>query len=93
MSSAFRDTISFVELFDLPVAVDVRTAARAVGICPSTAYRLIRLGAFPCPVMRIGSRYRIATAELMRALGVEELPVYTVSTDAALSSDPSIEAR
>ncbi|MFB6555621.1 helix-turn-helix domain-containing protein, partial [Streptomyces sp. NPDC056405] len=56
-------------MFDLPVAVDLRTAARALGIGSTTAYRLIREHEFPCPVLRIGRRYRIPTNELMRALG------------------------
>ncbi|KOV36820.1 hypothetical protein ADK60_06260 [Streptomyces sp. XY431] len=68
--------MGFAEAFDLPLSVDLRTAARAFGVCPGTAYRLIRLGAFPCPVLRMGRRYRIPTALLLRSLGIEERPVY-----------------
>ncbi|MFJ6996641.1 helix-turn-helix domain-containing protein [Streptomyces sp. NPDC003090] len=74
--------LTFAEAFDLPLSVDLRTAARAFDICPGTAYNLIRLGRFPCPVLRIGRRYRIATAQLLRALGIEERPVYAVDLQA-----------
>nr|WP_245240422.1 helix-turn-helix domain-containing protein [Streptomyces spiramenti] len=79
--------LGFAEALDLPLSVDLRTAARAFGICPATAYKLIRLGAFPCPVLRVGGRYRIPTAYLLRALGIEERPVYAVppADDAALA--------
>lgn len=68
--------LSFGEAFDLPLAVDLRTAARALGLCPATAYKLIHEDGFPCPVLRLGWQYRIPTADLLRALGIEERPVY-----------------
>ncbi|MFE3883470.1 helix-turn-helix domain-containing protein [Streptomyces lydicus] len=73
--------LSFTEIFDLPVAVDLRTAARALGICSATAYRLIHRGKFPCPVLRVGGRYRIPTNDLMRILGIDERPLYTVDLE------------
>ncbi|KOT35486.1 hypothetical protein ADK47_32165 [Streptomyces rimosus subsp. rimosus] len=74
--------MGFAEAFDLPLSVDLRTAARAFGVCPDTAYKLIRLGRFPCPVLRVGRRYRIPTAYMLRALGIEERPVYAVDLEA-----------
>ncbi|MFF5438457.1 helix-turn-helix domain-containing protein [Streptomyces achromogenes] len=68
-------------MFDLPVAVDLRTAARALGICSTTAYRLVRRGEFPCAVLRVGGRYRIPVNELMRVLGIEERPLYAVDLE------------
>ncbi|MFF8419711.1 helix-turn-helix domain-containing protein [Streptomyces sp. NPDC015680] len=68
-------------MFDLPVAVDLRTAARALGIASTTAYRLIREDDSPCPVLRVGRRYRIPTTELMRALGIEDRPLYSVDLE------------
>lgn len=59
------------ELLGLPVTVDIGTAARALGLGRSTGYELARRGAFPCRVIRIGSSYRVPTAELLRVLGVE----------------------
>ncbi|KPI02325.1 hypothetical protein OK074_5326 [Actinobacteria bacterium OK074] len=84
MNQASGPTLSFAEAFDLPLAVDLRTAARAFGMCPATAYKLIRLGRFPCTVLRVGRRYRIPTADMLRALGIEERPVYA---DVALEAE------
>ncbi|MET7891802.1 helix-turn-helix domain-containing protein [Streptomyces mirabilis] len=77
-----RRTLTFAEAFDLPLSVDLRTAARAFAVCPATAYRLVHLGRFPCRVVRIGHQYRIPTASLMRALGIENLPVYAADVEA-----------
>ncbi|MEU5162042.1 helix-turn-helix domain-containing protein [Streptomyces sp. NPDC020875] len=78
MTTPPRRGLGFTELFDLPVAVDLRTAARALGICTTTGYRLIRRDEFPCTVLRIGGRYLIPTMPLMRVLGIEDLPMYSV---------------
>ncbi|MGP3966470.1 DNA-binding protein [Streptomyces sp. 6N223] len=89
-----RWTLSFAEAFDLPLTVDLRTAARAFGVCPATAYKQIRLGRFPCPVLRIGYRYRIPTAPLLRSLGIEEKPIYAPDpADPARPADPRTEDR
>ncbi|MFG2176126.1 helix-turn-helix domain-containing protein [Streptomyces niveus] len=79
-----HEPLTFAEVFNLPVAVDLRTAARALGICTDTAYRLVRQGAFPCPVMRVGGLYRIPTSPLIRALGIEERPVYAVDLETGI---------
>ncbi|MFF1692715.1 helix-turn-helix domain-containing protein [Streptomyces sp. NPDC058257] len=89
MSGRSGPPLGFAEALDLPLSVDLRTAARAFGICPATAYKLIRLGAFPCPVLRVGGRYRIPTAYLLRTLGIEERPVYAVP----LEDDAASAAR
>ncbi|MGW1636021.1 helix-turn-helix transcriptional regulator [Streptomyces lavendulae] len=90
MSGRTGRSLGFAEALDLPLSVDLRTAARAFGICPATAYKLIHLGAFPCPVLRVGGRYRIPTAYLLRTLGIEERPVYAVplEDDAAPEAGP-----
>jgi excisionase family DNA binding protein len=66
-----HDGMTRAELLALPAVVDVSTAARALGLGRSTAYELARRGEFPCRVLRIGSSYRIPTAELLRVLGIE----------------------
>ena len=66
-----RDGLTRAELLALPVTVDVPTAARALGLGRSTAYELARRDEFPCRVLRIGSSYRVPTADLMRVLGIE----------------------
>jgi excisionase family DNA binding protein len=58
------------ELLELPVVVDVATAARALGLGRSTGYELARRGEFPCRVLRMGSSYRVPTADLLRVLGI-----------------------
>ncbi|MFE4645784.1 helix-turn-helix domain-containing protein [Streptomyces sp. NPDC056730] len=78
MNHPAEGPLSFTEMFERPVAVDLRTAARALGIGSTTAYRLIRKDEFPCPVLRVGGRYRIPTNELMRTLGIEDGPLYSV---------------
>lgn len=85
MKNSPEGRLSFTEMFDLPVSVDLRTAARALGIGSTTAYRLIRDSEFPCPVLRVGRRYVIPTTELMRTLGIENRPLYSVDLD--LDSD------
>jgi excisionase family DNA binding protein len=66
-----KDGLTRAELLALPVTVDVPTAARALGLGRSTGYELARRGEFPCRVLRVGSSYRVPTADLIRVLGVE----------------------
>lgn len=68
--------LTFTEAFRLPVSVDLRTAAQAFGVSMNTAYKLVHRGAFPCEVLRPGHRYRVPTASMMRALGIEDMPIY-----------------
>lgn len=67
--------LTFPELFQLPVTVDMATAAKAFGFSLTTAYRLAKLERFPCTVLRPTRRYRIPTRPLLRALGIDETPV------------------
>jgi excisionase family DNA binding protein len=69
--TASKDGLTRAELLVLPVTVDVPTAARALGLGRSTGYELARRGEFPCRVLRVGSSYRVPTADLMRVLGIE----------------------
>ncbi|MCB5909662.1 helix-turn-helix domain-containing protein [Streptomyces pinistramenti] len=89
MSSKRYGPLSFAEMLALPVVVDLHTAARALDVCVSTAYRMIDAGTFPCTVLRAGYRYRVPTALLMRALGIEEHPLYAVDpeTDAGVREE------
>jgi excisionase family DNA binding protein len=66
-----NDGLTRTELLALPVVIDITTAARALGLGRSTAYELARRGEFPCRVLRIGSSYRVPTADLLRVLGIE----------------------
>lgn len=63
--------MTLAELLALPVMVNVDTAARALGLSRSTGYELARRGQFPCRVLRVGSSYRVPTAELLPILGLD----------------------
>ena len=54
----------------LPVSVDLVTAARCFGIGRTKAHELARAGEFPCDVLRLGVKYRVTRAALLRALGI-----------------------
>lgn len=55
----------------LPVTIDVVTAGAMLNLGRTVSYELAREGRFPVRVLRIGSRYRVVTAELRRLLGIE----------------------
>ncbi len=50
---------------DLPPVIDVVTAAAILGIGRTAAYELIRVGAWPTPVLRLGKLIRIPTGPLL----------------------------
>jgi hypothetical protein len=60
------------ELLELPVTVDLLTAARAFGLGRTVAYSLAKRAQFPCRVFRAGGRYVVARGDLLRALGVAD---------------------
>jgi excisionase family DNA binding protein len=62
------------ELLALPAITDLPTAARALGLGRTKAYELAKRGQFPCRLLRIGSSYRVPTAELLRYLGISLPP-------------------
>ena len=62
--------VSIRDLLEFPPLLDLLTAARVLGIGRTTAYTLVRSGRFPCRVIRVGSTYRVPTAELHRLVGL-----------------------
>ncbi|MFE4176451.1 helix-turn-helix transcriptional regulator [Streptomyces sp. NPDC056909] len=50
-------------------------AAEALNLSPSTVYRQVRNGDFPCRVRRTGRRYVVRLSDLMRELGIQEVRV------------------
>jgi len=58
------------EVSRLPVVVDLVTAARALGIGRTVAYQLVREGAWPTPVLRIGNQIKVPSAPLLALLGL-----------------------
>jgi hypothetical protein len=66
-----RRRLTLDELNDLGVSTDVPTAGRAFGYSREASYRLAQDGQFPCPVLKVGSRYVVPVAGLKRALGLD----------------------
>ncbi len=58
------------DLGQLPVVVDLLTAASVLGIGRTSAYELVRTGRWPTPVLRLGSRIRVPTAALRELLSL-----------------------
>ncbi|MBT2422872.1 hypothetical protein J7F01_17885 [Streptomyces sp. ISL-22] len=58
------------ELLALPVAVDLDTGNRALGLGRSKGYELAKRGQYPCKVLRLGNAYRVVTADLLALLGL-----------------------
>ncbi len=53
------------------LTVSIPVAGQALGFERTYAYQLARANAFPVPVKRVGSRYKVPTAPLLRYLGIE----------------------
>jgi excisionase family DNA binding protein len=60
------------DLLALPPTIGVATAARALGCSRGFVYGLVRRGEFPCRILRLGNKYLILTADLLRVLGMSE---------------------
>jgi excisionase family DNA binding protein len=67
-------------LRQLPVVVDLVTAASVLGIGRTTAYELVRTGRWPTPVLRLGNRIRVPTAALRELLSLSTV-------------DPAVQTR
>lgn len=64
--------MSLREVMDLPAMITLEHAARVLGIGRTKAYELAQADQFPVDVRRIGARYRVPTAPLLRFLGLGE---------------------
>jgi predicted DNA-binding transcriptional regulator AlpA len=64
--------LSAAEVLDLPAAVDLITAGRALGLARTTAYELARRGEFPVPLLRLGRQYRARRSDLLDLLGIQD---------------------
>ncbi|MER6633696.1 DNA-binding protein [Streptomyces sp. NPDC000987] len=60
------------DLLNLPPTTDVATGGKAFGMGSTKAYQLARDGQFPCKVVKVGSSYRVVTADMLRVLCVQE---------------------
>nr|BEK65777.1 helix-turn-helix domain-containing protein [Kitasatospora purpeofusca] len=59
------------EVRNLPVTINVVTAARALGMGPNGAYEAIRDEAFPLDTIMVGGSRRVLTASLWRVLQLD----------------------
>lgn len=59
-----------VNVEDLPPTIDLLTAAGLLGVGRTAAYRLVREGRWPTPVVRAGRLIRVPTAPLLAAIGL-----------------------
>jgi hypothetical protein len=71
------------ELMALPVAVDLETAGRALGIGRTKAHELTRQGQFPCRVVKVGPKYRVPRSALFEVLGIDPAAAHAPPGDAA----------
>jgi hypothetical protein len=62
---------SVEQIRQLGVTTDIVTASSVLGIGRTTAYKLARDGHFPVPVLQVGTRYVVAVAHLLAALGAK----------------------
>lgn len=51
-----------------PPTLDVGTASAVLGISRAHGYAQAARGQFPCRVIKVGGRYRVVTASLVRLL-------------------------
>ncbi|MFI8529050.1 helix-turn-helix transcriptional regulator [Streptomyces aquilus] len=63
-----EDPATLDEVRTWPALVSLAQAARALGIGTTTAYDWHRRGEFPVPVLKVGGRQKVRTADLVRYL-------------------------
>lgn len=80
-------TWSAEEIRALGVRTDLETAASIWGIGRTRAYELARNDEFPCPVVRIGAKYVVLVAPMLRALGIDQTD--QEDSEAGSSTEPA----
>ncbi|MDP9825198.1 helix-turn-helix domain-containing protein [Kineosporia succinea] len=60
------------EVLDLDVMVDLMTAAKALDMSRTMAYRLAAQEHFPITLEKFGSRYRLRRSDLLAYLGISD---------------------
>lgn len=78
------DAMTMEELLRMPSVIGLEEAGRALGMSRQHTFNTNQAGEFPVPVLKVGSRYKVPTAPLLRFLGVE--PDHGVHTPAPTSS-------
>ena len=73
----------------LGVVTDVVTAGNILGIGRSVSYDLVKNGAFPAPLISVGSRHVVPVAGLLRILHATEPPPARLDH----TGDPSVHVH
>jgi hypothetical protein len=77
------------EVVALGVRTDVPTAGEILaGLCRDEAYRSVKRGDFPVPVLKVGRRLVVPVAPILELLGIkpdDQLPAEPISRDASLA--------
>lgn len=73
MTTTKQPTFTTADLDALGVSTDIRTAAKAMGIGTSHAYKLANNDQFPIPIHRVGGRWVVPTSSLRAFLEVPEV--------------------
>ncbi len=56
------------EIRHWPATVDIPTANRALGLSRAHGYAMAQRGEYPARVLKVGGRYRVVTASIVRLL-------------------------
>lgn len=70
------ESVPLSEVFALPTKVDMKIAAKVLGLRLTTAYRLARAGEFPCRLRKERGAYVIRLYDLMRSAGIQDVRVH-----------------
>ncbi|GAA3829016.1 hypothetical protein GCM10022380_54450 [Amycolatopsis tucumanensis] len=79
------------QVLAMPPTIDVPTAGAVLGMNRDKAYKLVRDGEFPLPILRVGKRLRVSTDALLKYLGVE--PDHSRDTHAPTSDEEATFSR
>jgi hypothetical protein len=64
--------MSVREVLDLPVAISLEDANRALGLGRSNGYAMARSGEYPLPLLRLGRKYRCKRSDLLSLLNITD---------------------
>lgn len=67
-----RECPTLAEILRWSATVDVPKGGSAWGLSRSSSYEAVKNGTFPAKVIKVGGRYRVVTASIIRALSDEE---------------------
>lgn len=60
------------ELLEQGPTMSIRASNKAFGISSTLGYTLVKRGEYPARVLRLGSTYRVITADVLEALGMND---------------------